>query len=125
MKSKAEVTNKVSVHWKSGFCKESQCNYAHTDEDCFIPLQGLTRRYSKCRDIQGQTGTDKVRQGQTGTDRDRQGQAGTSMGRQRQTETSRDGNGMSLLVPACPCLSLSCPCLSLLCPSLSLRCPWH
>ena len=64
--------------------------------------------------------TYRDRQGQTGTYRDRQGQAGTSMERQRQVGTSRDRKGMSLFVPACPCLSLSCPCLYLLVPA----CPW-
>ena len=70
------------------------------------------------KDRQGQLGTNKDRKGQTGTDRDRQGQAGTDRDRQGQAGTSRDRKGLSLLVPACPCLSLPCPCLS-------LPCPWH
>ena len=65
--------------------------------------------------------------------RDKQGQAGTKQGQagtwQGQTGTSRDKQGHSLFVPACPCLSLSvhaCPCLSLsvpVCPCLSLSVP--
>ena len=41
MKSKEEVKNKVCMHWNSAFCKESQRNYVHTDEDCCIHLQGV------------------------------------------------------------------------------------
>ena len=55
MKSKEEVKNKVCMDWISTFCKESQCNYVHTDEDIW--------RYSKCRDLQGQTRTDRDIQG--------------------------------------------------------------
>ena len=33
VKKKEEVKNKVCMHWNSGFCKQSQCNYVHTDED--------------------------------------------------------------------------------------------
>ena len=128
------------MHWNSAFGKESQCNYVHTDEDCYIHLQWKAWRYSKCRDIQGHTGTEKDRQGHTGTEkgqtgtyrdrkgqtgtyRDRQGQGGTSKQGQGQEGTIRDRKGMSLLVPT---LSLlvpalpACPCLSLLVPGLSL-----
>ena len=66
MKSKDEIKNKVCVHRNSGSCKKSQCNYVHTDEDFSIHLQEKTWRYSKCRDIQGQTGTDRHRKSKTG-----------------------------------------------------------
>ena len=45
MTSKAEVNNKVGIYWKSGFCKESHCNYVHTDtytDTDYIHLQGQT-----------------------------------------------------------------------------------
>ena len=113
MKSKEEVKNKVCMHWNSGFCKQSQCYHVHTDEDCDNRLQGEKCRYSKCRDVQGQTRTDRDRQGQAGTDREKQGQAGTG----------RECPCLSLFVPVCPCLSLPCLCLSLLCPCLSLLVP--
>ena len=130
MKNKEEVKDKVCMHWNSGFCKESQCNYVHTDEDCYIHLQVWTWRYSKCRDRheqtgtyrlrQGQTRTYRVRQGQTRIDKDRQGQAWTDRDNHEQIGTSRDKKGMSLFVPVYLCLSLPCPCLSLLDPALSL-----
>ena len=56
-------------------------------------LQGESCRCSKCRDIQGQTGTDKDKQGQTGTDRDRQGQTWTDKDKQGQTGTDKDKQG--------------------------------
>ena len=90
MKSKEEVKNKV--------CKERQCYYVHTDEDCYIHLQGQTR-----------------------TSRD-------SMDRQGQVGASKDRQGMSLFVPACPCLSLLvpvCPCLVPACPWAVLSIDWH
>ena len=61
------------MHMTNGFYKQSQSNYIHTDEDCEIHLHGEKCGYSKCRDIQGQTGTDMDIQGHTGTDRERQG----------------------------------------------------
>ena len=105
VKRKEEVRNMVCMHWNSGFCKQHQCNYVHTDEDCDIHLQGEKCRYNKCKDRQGQTGTDKDkkeqrvtdkdRQGQTGTDRDIQGQAGTNRDRQGQTRTYRNSQGQT------------------------------
>ena len=35
-----EVKNMVCMHWNSAFSKESQCNYVHNYEDCYIHLQG-------------------------------------------------------------------------------------
>ena len=65
-------------------------------------------------------------QEQAGKSRDKQGQAGTKKRqagtRQGQTGTSRDIPCLSLLVPTCPCLSLSLhaiPCLSLSVPVCS------
>ena len=46
VKKKEEVKNMVCMHWKSGFWKQSQCNYVYTDEDCHIHLQGEKCRYS-------------------------------------------------------------------------------
>ena len=68
MKSKKEVKNKVGLHLNSGFCKESQCKYVHSDEDCYIHLQGQTGRD---KDRRGQTRTSRDKHGQTGTDRDK------------------------------------------------------
>ena len=31
---------RLKVKKNSGFWKESQCNYVHTDEDCYVHLQG-------------------------------------------------------------------------------------
>ena len=76
MKSKKEL-NKVYKHWNSCFCKESQ----------------------------GRTRTNKDRQGQTKKDKDKQGQEYRDRDRKRQVRTSSDGKGMSLFVPACPCLN--------------------
>ena len=39
-KVKKRVKNRVFMHWNSAFCKESQCNYVNTDENCYIHLQG-------------------------------------------------------------------------------------
>ena len=65
------------MHWKSGFYKQIQCNYVHSDEDCDIHLQGKKCMYSKCRDMQGQNRAHIDRQGETRTGRDRQGQTWT------------------------------------------------
>ena len=43
---KKEVKNKVNMHWNSGFCKHTQCNYVHTDEDCNIHLQREKCKFS-------------------------------------------------------------------------------
>ena len=123
-KSKEKKTelgkNQVFMHWNSGFCEQSQCYYVHTDEDCENYLLGEKCRVSKCTDIQGQTGTNRDKQGQRGTEMDRQGQAWTDRARKGQTWTDRDRKGqagtsreikgLSLFVPACPCLSLPCHC---------------
>ena len=86
VKTTEEVKRKVCMHWNSGFCKQSQCYHVHTDDDCDNCLQKEKCRYSKCRDIQGQTRTHRDRQGETRTGRDRQGQT-------EQTGTDRDGHG--------------------------------
>ena len=61
MKSKEEVKNKVCTHWNSGFCKESQCNYDLTDEDCYIHLQSRHEGIANVEtymDRQGKTRTE-------------------------------------------------------------------
>ena len=65
-----KVKNKVRMHWNSDFCKQSQCNYVHIDEDYNTNLQGKKFRYRNL-DIYR---ADSDRKGQTGTYRDRQGQ---------------------------------------------------
>ena len=87
VKTTEEVKQKDCMHWNSGFCKQSQCYYVYTDEDCNNHLEGQKCRYRKCRDTQGQTGTDKDRQGHTWTDKDTQGQTGTDRDRQGQKGT--------------------------------------
>ena len=79
------------MHWNSGFYKPSQYYNLHTNEECDIHLQGEECRYSKCRDIQGQTGTDKNTQGETERDKDRQGQTETDMARRGHTGKDRNG----------------------------------
>ena len=71
MMSQEEVKNKVCMHWSSGFCKESQCNYVHTYEDFYILI------FRGRHDGIGNVGTYRDRQGQKGTDKDKQGQAWT------------------------------------------------
>ena len=91
----------------SGFGRESQCNYVHTDEGG--RHDGITN-VETYRDRQGQTRTDRDIQGHTGTDKDKQGQAWTDRDKKGQAGTDRE----------CPCLSLFVPALSLLVPA----CPW-
>ena len=78
------------MHWNGDFCKQSQCNYVHTDEDYNTNLQGKKFRYRKYKYIQGQTVTEWDKQGYTGTDKDRQGNEGIDSDRQGQAGTSRD-----------------------------------
>ena len=113
----------MKMHLNNGFCKQSHCYYIHTDEDCENHLQGEKCRYSKCIDIEGQTGRDKDKQEQKGTNKDRQGQTGTDKDKQGPTGGSTDKHGQKGAVPVCPCLSLFVLAFSLFVPALSLIVP--
>ena len=61
------------MHLNSDFCKDSQCNYVLTDEDCYIHMQGKHEGRANVwtyMDRQGKTSKDRDIQGQTRTDRD-------------------------------------------------------
>ena len=40
---------KICKHWDKGYCKNHDCQYSHTTEDCEIHLSGNLCRSSKCR----------------------------------------------------------------------------
>ena len=117
MKSKEEGLHALE-HW---LLQAKSIFNVHTNKDCYVNLQGQKLRYSKCRDIQGQTGTDKDRQGHTGTDKDKQKQAWTDRDQQEQAGTESECPCLSQLVPVCPCLSLLVPA----CPWAVPGIDWH
>ena len=94
MKSEEEVKTRFACIGTAAFSRKVKVTMIILMKTVIFICRG---RYSKCRDIQEQTGTDKNRQGQTRISKDKHGQG--------QEETSRDRRGRSLFVPACPCFS--------------------
>ena len=92
--------------------------------ETYSDRQGQTRTD---RDMQGQKKTSRDIQGQTRTDRDIQGQTRTSRDKRGQTGTSMEKQGQKRNDPVCPCLvpSLSLLVPACLCVSLLVSvCPW-